>query len=423
MLKPLVLIPFASEVHGREYYAGILEVFRSHFKKYGIEFHSGIVTGKDEVETVSRKYSSFIPIALVLTGGTSRLVYEFTLKSNQNRVFIVSHGEHNSLASAISARSKLEYEGVTVGLYYCTNPYSRECEYTIDRAMNVAKTVASVIGANIGIVVDEKRWEEVIEVFESKFNATVNLISFSELEKETEEVSESVTNSVVAEIKNRIESAVVDDETRKIARLYAALKSVVRRRELDAIAIDCFPYILRYGITPCIPLSLLNSEGIVAGCEADLTALLGLMIARHLTGKSGWIANPVFFNSRQALFAHCTIALDIVRNPLIAPHFETGKPYAVSGTLISNTVTLLSIDQEFSIAAVSRGRVVKSGLLGYPACRNQVLVEFDYVVEDIPRYAPANHHVIMLGDRVADVMDVGYMLGIDVIEYRELVRW
>ncbi len=420
-MKPLVLIPFASEVHGREYYAGVLDVFKSYFKKYGIEFHSNIVTQYDEVKDISKKYSNFIPMALILTGGTSRLVYEFIVESQTDKVFIISHSEHNSLASAISARSKLEYEGVSVGIYYCTNPYSRECEFVVDKAMSIARTVASIIGANIGVVADRGR-EEMDEIFESKFSATVNLIPFTEVEKEAEEVRSDIVDNVVSEVRSRIGLSSIDDSLREITKLYITLKNIVRKKKLDAITIDCFPYILKYGITPCIPLALLNSEGIVAGCEADLTALLGLMIAKCITERSGWIANSVLFNSRRAVFAHCTVALDIVDTPSIVSHFETGKPYAVTGKMLTNTATLLSIDREFSIAAIARGRIIRSGPLGYTACRNQVVIELDHSTEEIPRYAPSNHHVIMMGDYTSSLIDVGYMLGIDVVEYRELIR-
>lgn len=420
-MKPLVLIPFASEVHGKEYYIGIFEVFKSYFKKYGIEFHNNIVTQYSEVEDISKKYSDFIPIALILTGGTSRLVHEFVLKSQIDRLFILSHSEHNSLASAISARSKLEYEGVSVDIYYCVNPYSRECEFIVDRVMSIARIVASIIGANIGVVADRER-EEVDEIFESKFNATVNLIPFSEVEKEIREISDDIVDNVINEVKNRIGLSNIDDNLRKIVKLYIALKSIVRKRKLNAITIDCFPYILKYGITPCIPLALLNSEGIVAGCEADLTALLGLMIARYITGRSGWIVNSILFNSRYAVFAHCTVALDIIDSPSILPHFETGKPYAITGKILTNTVTLLSIDREFSIATIARGRIVRSGPLGYPACRNQVVIELNHSTEEIPRYAPTNHHVIIMGDYISSLIDLGYMLGMDVVEYRELIR-
>lgn len=420
-MRPLILIPFASEVHRKEYYAGVLEVFKSCFRKYGIDFHEEVVTSYDKVEIISKKYRNFIPIALILTGGTSRLVYEFVVESQLDRLFILSHGEHNSLASAISARSKLEYEGVSTGLYYCNNPYSKECEFVIDKVMAIARTVAGIIGAKVGVIADRKR-EESDEIFESKFDAIVDIISFDEIEKEISEISNDVLVKTMDYIRGRIGIEKVDTALKDISKLYIALKSIVSKRKLDAITIDCFPYIEKYGITPCIPLALLNSEGIVAGCEADLAALVGLMIARYITGKSGWIANPALFNSRHALFAHCTVALDIVDTPSIAPHFETGNPYAVSGKMIADMLTLISIDREFSIAAVAKGRIVKSGLLQYPTCRNQIMVEFDYITEEIPRYAPSNHHVAMLGDHISKLMDVGYMLGMDVVEYRELVR-
>lgn len=420
-MKPIILIPFASEVHKREYYVGVLEVFKSYFKKYGIETHDGIVSSYNDIEAISKRYTNFIPIILVLTGGTSGIVYEFATKTQLDKVFIFSHGEHNSLASAISARGRLEYEGISVGLYYCNNPYSNECRFTVDRAMSVARTVAGVMGSSIGVIADRKR-EEIDEIFESKFNATINLIPFSELEKELEGISSDVIDRTIKDIKSRIKFEDVSNDLRSIAQLYIALKKVVKSRRLDAITIDCFPYIMKYGITPCIPLALLNSEGIVAGCEADLTAILGLILARYITGRSGWIGNSVLFNSRYALFAHCTVALDIVKNPIALTHFETDRPYAVSGEMIPDTVTLLSIDREFNIAAVARGRISKSGLLGYSTCRNQVMVEFDYITEEIPRYAPVNHHVIMSGDHLSEIIDVCYMLGIDVVEYRELIR-
>jgi L-fucose isomerase-like protein len=422
MLRPIVLIPFASEVHGREYYVGILEVFKSYFKRYGIEFHDGIVTSVNDIEAISKKYPYFIPIALILTGGTSRLVYDFVMKSQLERIFIVSHSEHNSLASAISVRGRLENEGISAGLYYCVNPYSIECRVVIDKVMNIARAIANIIGSNIGIIADRER-EEVDEVFESKFDATINIVSFEEFEKECKNISNNVIDETVKEIRNKIVFESIDNKIREIARLYIALKNIIKNRKFDAITIDCFPYIVRYGITPCIPLALLNSEGVIAGCEADLTSLLGLMLAKYITGRSGWIGNSVSFNSKHAIFAHCTAALDVIENPTAISHFETGKPYAITGEMISDTVTLISIDREFDIATIAKGKIIKSGLLGYATCRTQILVEFDYNIEEIPRYAPTNHHVIIAGDRIAELRDIGYMLGIDVVEYKDMMGY
>uniref|UniRef100_A0A7C5YZH4 Uncharacterized protein n=1 Tax=Ignisphaera aggregans TaxID=334771 RepID=A0A7C5YZH4_9CREN len=58
-MRPIVLIPFASEVHGKEYYVGVLEVFKSYFKRYGIEFHDSIVTSVNDIEVVYKKIFIF----------------------------------------------------------------------------------------------------------------------------------------------------------------------------------------------------------------------------------------------------------------------------------------------------------------------------------------------------------------------------
>uniref|UniRef100_A0A7C5YZG6 Uncharacterized protein n=1 Tax=Ignisphaera aggregans TaxID=334771 RepID=A0A7C5YZG6_9CREN len=145
------------------------------------------------------------------------------------------------------------------------------------------------------------------------------------------------------------------------------------------------------------------------------------MLAKYITGRSGWIGNSVLFNSKHAIFAHCTAALDIIENPTAISHFETGKPYAITGEMISDTVTLISINREFDFATIAKGKIIKSGLLGYAACRTQILVEFDYNIEEIPRYAPTNHHVIIVGDHTAELSDIGYMLGIDIVEYKDIM--
>jgi hypothetical protein len=70
---------------------------------------------------------------------------------------------------------------------------------------------------------------------------------------------------------------------------------------------------------------------------------------------------------------------------------------------------------------MERGRVVKSGLLTYGACRMQMVIEFDTPIEVVPRYAPANHHVVLVGDWIEELRDIAYMLNMDAVMYSELI--
>jgi len=419
-MKPIIVVPFASEIHGKEYYANVLEVFRKHFSRYGIDFHSGIVTSVEEAESLGRRYQKFLPLALVLTGGVSSLVHRFATGGSIDRVFIVAHSEHNSLASAISARAKLERDGIVAGLYWCNEYYSLDCESTIDRIMSVARGVAQVLGSRVAVVANRDKGE-VEETFESRFDSTVDIIPLEQFTSMMDSANSDRVKEAINEVEKSFEFEASKQALEKVARIYIAFEELANKG-YDVVSIDCFPFILKYGVTPCIPLSLLNSRNIVAVCEADLQAALGMVIARTLTKRSGWIGNSTSFKSNKAMLAHCTIALDLLKGKAIAmQHFETSAPYAVVGEVENSVVTLISIDRDFTTLFMERGRVVKSGLLTYAACRMQMMIEFDVPIEVVPRYAPANHHVVIVGDWVEELKELAYMLNMDAIMYSELL--
>lgn len=422
-MKPIVVVPFASEIHGKEYYANVLEVFRKHLSRYGIEFHSEIVVSAEAAEKLGSRYQGFIPIALVLTGGTSNLIYRFVSAGSIDKVFILAHTEHNSLASAVSARSKIERDGYSAGLYWCEEYYSIDCENVVDKLMAVARAVAFIDGSKVAVVADREKGD-VEDAFESRFNATVDIVSTSRIASMMDSAPRERVEAVAREIESKIEFEASKEALEKVSRLYIALESLAKENKYDVVTIDCFPFILKYGVTPCIPLSLLNSKGITAVCEADLTAVFGMLLARGLTGRSGWIGNVVSFKSRSAMLAHCTIALDLVSGkPRAIQHFESGAPYAITASVENAVATIVSVDRDFTIAIADRGRIVKSGLLTYSTCRTQIMLEFDFPVEHIPRYAPSNHHIMMFGDFVDEIREVAYMFNMDAATYRELVGW
>ena len=53
-MKPAVVVPFASEIHGKDYYANVLEVFRKHLSRYGVEFHNEIISSVEAAEAAGK---------------------------------------------------------------------------------------------------------------------------------------------------------------------------------------------------------------------------------------------------------------------------------------------------------------------------------------------------------------------------------
>ena len=66
-------------------------------------------------------------------------------------------------------------------------------------------------------------------------------------------------------------AGVGEEKIDAIARLGAALDILIKRFSLDALAIRCWDELQkRYGIAPCLAMSVLNEAGIAAACEMDV---------------------------------------------------------------------------------------------------------------------------------------------------------
>ena len=66
-------------------------------------------------------------------------------------------------------------------------------------------------------------------------------------------------------------AGVAEEKIDAIARLGVAFDILIRRFSLDALAIRCWDELQkRYGIAPCLAMSVLNEAGLAAACEMDV---------------------------------------------------------------------------------------------------------------------------------------------------------
>jgi L-fucose isomerase-like protein len=79
------------------------------------------------------------------------------------------------------------------------------------------------------------------------------------------------------------------------------------------------------------------------------------------------------------------------------------------------------MSRDYSLIISDIGIPIAKGLLYETMCRTQITLELGFNAEEIPIYAPANHHVIIPGDLREELRAIANLLGIDYIEYRELV--
>jgi len=141
--------------------------------------------------------------------------------------------------------------------------------------------------------------------------------------------------------------SVSDEEIDEAVRAYLAIRSIVQEKHLTAVAIEDWNELI--GI-PNLAVSLLNEEGVPAGCEGDVHATLTLYLLSILTGRPAFHGDllGVLENEDALLVAHYgaaapslaqsreSISLERDRTPL-------GKGVSVVFRIRKGPVTIASL--------------------------------------------------------------------------------
>ncbi|BDR91180.1 fucose isomerase [Vulcanisaeta souniana] len=365
-----------------------------------------IVTSTDELRGLDIN-NAFVT-ALILSGGVSRLVREFAEDYGLRRLLLVSHPDFNSLASALDAKAILSEIGIDSGILHLDDLSG------IDYALRVTRAIASILGVRVALLgVGAK--DNVAKAFEDRVEARVDTIPMENLEELINNADEKIATEFMNHTKGRVKFEVSDEKLRNVGEIYAAMRSLYGK--YDALAINCFPYLVKHRVTPCLALARLNEEGLIAACEADLRALFSMIIARELTGYSGWIANTNRIEGSRVTMAHCTIALNMVSNARAVTHFESGFSYGLTGKLLFNEVTGVSVSSDFRRMGIFNAKVIESGLLSDRMCRTQAVLDLGINSSVILRLAPYNHHVIIPGNVTRELETIASVLGMEVVKY------
>lgn len=184
--------------------------------------------------------------------------------------------------------------------------------------------------------------------------------------------------------------------------LYESLKAVVSRHGLSAFTIRCFDLLGAIKNTGCLALALLNGEGVTAGCEGDVPALISMMTLNELSGATSFMANPssVDASAGTAVFAHCTVPLKMTCGYELDSHFESGLGVAVRGSLPGGAGTIFKISNELDEYWASPVEMLP-GRNRNNLCRTQIELKIAKGVDYFLKRPFGNHHVIASGDHCA----------------------
>lgn len=187
------------------------------------------------------------------------------------------------------------------------------------------------------------------------------------------------------------------------ARVLTLLRQTVREHDLNAIAVECFSLVQQRGVTACLALAQLNTEGLVAACEGDIASMAGMMLLKAVTGSVPWMANLTRLTHKTVILSHCTIPFNMVSGIKLPTHYETGCSLAVDGAIAATDVTILRMSDTLDRVFIAEGKVVRHPHLE-DACRTQTEIELQSERIDLLRNMPLGNHHLMIPGKLAGLL-------------------
>ena len=342
-----------------------------------------------------------LDLVFVRTGGTEGLFKE-VFPSLEGRIVLLTSGKSNSLAASMEILSYLNQQGREGEIIH------GNASYIAKRIVTLAKVKAArrkLRGQNLGIIGQPSNW--LISSAPDR-EAVKNLLGINLIDIPIEELIEEYckTEAASSDI-----ASVIPDSLGKYSegalKIYHALKTIIDRYRLSGLTLRCFDLLDTLGNTGCLALAMLNTEGIPAGCEGDVPALLTMSIGQALTGTCGFQANPSRIDPEtgEMLFAHCTVPFGMVLKYNFNTHFESGIGIAVHGEMPEGDATIFKISGDLSHHFCCSAELLRNQYENN-LCRTQIILKIKENASSICRNyflsrPIGNHHIVFTGNQTS----------------------
>ena len=339
--------------------------------------------------------SATLNIIYVRTGGAEGIFEELLPKLLETGVSfftLLTSGTSNSLAASLEILSYLKQKGLKGEVLHGSPEYIRG---RISNLEKIAKARENLYGTTLGVVGQPSDWL-ISSIYDEgtilqKLGVLVKDIPMEDLLDEFDrQKAREVNPGPAPEVREAIPDAI---------RIYNALKVLVENHDLGALTLRCFDLLGTVQNTGCYALAKLNTEGIPSSCEGDVPALLSMMFAQALTGRTGFQANParIDLQTGEMLFAHCTIPFNMVDEFNYDTHFESGIGVGIHGHFPEGPVTVFKLSGTLDRAFIAEGELFRNQY-EQNLCRTQVWLRMS---PDDARYfltdPIGNHHIIIPG--------------------------
>ena len=382
----------------------------------GIEFLRCDVMSDDDARKVIEKDNEVDGYIVYLSGCLWGQATEIISSSGKPTVYVdhLFAGSGKFLTSYSAARRK----GLKVAAV-CSSRLEdvAEAARCIETIKKLRLSKMLVVGGNPAKAIEEQ------------FGTKVTGVNFGELgeayEKADRAAAKKISDEWIGAAQKVVEPSREDVE--KSAVMYIAMCKLLEQHQAQAITINCLGgfYGGHMSAYPCLGFMQLNNDGFIGGCEADQRSAITMLLMTLLTGRPGFISDPVIDTSKkQIIYAHCVAPTKVFGpNGLsnayhIRSHSEDRKG-ACDRSLMSlgEMTTTLKFDADQKKVILHQGVTVEN-VDEDMACRNKLAVE---VKGDV--YKLLNewdrwgwHRVTYYGDYKRAVYNIAALLGFEVVE-------
>ncbi|HSW45650.1 MAG TPA: hypothetical protein VLM89_08770 [Phycisphaerae bacterium] len=216
------------------------------------------------------------------------------------------------------------------------------------------------------------------------------------------------------------------EEIEKSAAMYVAMRDLMQRYDARAITIACLHlfYGGKLGAYPCLGFWQLNNDGFVGACEADLHSTITMLVMSYLTGRPGFISDPVIDTAKnQVIYAHCVAPTrvfgpDGAGNPYhIRSHSEDRKGASIRSLMpLGEMTTTILFESARKEMIIHQGKTVEN-IDEDKACRTKLAAEVAdarKLLDEWDRWGW--HRVTFYGDHRVQLENLCSLMGIKVIQ-------
>ena len=368
----IAIYTLTSELHDE---AAVGAVTQEFLGSLGIEY---TLKGNDYSDYGTHTLS----VIYVRTGGTEgifkRLLPQLRQQS-QAPFYLLTSGKSNSLAASMEILSYLQQNYLQGEIIHGSADYIAR---RLQALQKVQEAKRRLNGTRYGIIGEPSDWL-ISSVADPK--AVKTKLGIELVEVPISELLEGIDKVTEGEMPDRI---------------YQALKAIVSKHHLQGFTLRCFDLLTAVHNTGCWALAKLNAEGIVAGCEGDVPAMLSMAITNALLGVSGFQANPSQINPEtgEMLFAHCTIPLNMVERYELDTHFESGIGVGIRGFMKEGPVTVFKVSGDLKRSFMAEGELVRNQAKP-DLCRTQQIIQLadNEQTAYFLTHPIGNHHIITPG--------------------------